>query len=241
VIDPKPMWDFDNPKVSQEKFEMLAQSADNEFDKAILVTQVARALGLQGQYEQGLEILESIISNSPEVQAFIHIETGRILRSSGKPDKARPEFEIAAELTKANNMEELHIDALHMIALVLPQEEQISFTLKAIEIAKASSDAAARNWVASLLNNLGMAHSDLGNWSEALKCFEEALAEREAMGDQSRIFIARYMIGWALRNLSRNQEALNHMVKLQEDLTLDGKSDEYVAKEIELLKVQLES
>ena len=83
MIDPKPLWDFDNPKASQEKFERLAQSTDNEVDKAILLTQVAIALGLQGQYEQVLEIHESIISNSPGVQAFIHVETGRLLRSSG--------------------------------------------------------------------------------------------------------------------------------------------------------------
>jgi len=241
MIEPKPLWNFDDPRESQSQFESLAKETEEINDKAILLTQVARALGLQGEFKSGFNLLDSITSNSPEVHAFIHIERGRLYRSSGELSKAGPEFETAAVIAKANQMEELHIDALHMIALVLPQEEQISFTLKAIEIAKASRDTAARNWVASLLNNLGVAYSDLGNWSEALKCFEEALAERIAMGDQSRIFIARYMIGWALRNLDRNQEALDYMLKLQEDLTLEGKSDEYVAKEIEILKALSEN
>ena len=240
MIDPKPLWDFDNPKASQEKFAMLAQSTDNEVDKAILFTQVARALGLQGHFEQGFEILESIISNSPEVQAFIHIETGRLLRSSGKPDQAKPEFEIAAELTKASNREELHIDALHMIALVLPQAEQIPFTLRTLDQARSAKSPEAKNWVASILNNLGMSYSGEGDWEKALECFEEALIERKRMGKQSTVFIARYMVGWALRNLNRNQEALDYQLELQKDLALAGDSDEYVDKEVELLKSLLE-
>ncbi len=241
MIDPKPLWNFDDPKSSQLKFEQLAEAATDIKDKAILLTQVARALGLQGEHQKGLDLLDSITSNSPEVQAFIHIERGRIYRSSGEIAKAKPEFEIAAELSRANHMDELHIDALHMIALVLPLEEQVTFTIKVIALAKASKSEAARNWVASLLNNLGMTYTNLGNWDSALSCFKEALEERKRIGEQSRIFVARYMIGWTLRNLNRNHEALDYQESLLQDLTEAGQSDEYVSKEIEILKQLLEN
>ena len=47
-----------------------------------------------------------------------------MLRSSGHPDDARPLFEAAASIAEAAGLEALHVDALHMVALVAPAEEQ---------------------------------------------------------------------------------------------------------------------
>ena len=96
-----------------------------------------------------------------------------------------------------------------MVALVAPAEDQQRLTEEALAVARRSSDESARNWDASLLNNLGMIHADAGDWPAALAAFEEALAarERESVGDAGRTRVARWMVGWALRNLGRTDEA----------------------------------
>jgi len=236
VINPKQFWNFDDIPGSREKFfQLSAQTADEDV-REIYKTQIARTFGLEGNLEKALEIISGITSHSDAVNAYKHIELGRIHRTSGNIHKAKPEFENAAMLSNLAGLQELRIDALHMLALLLPPDEQISKTLEAIEIAENSTDQAARNWVASLLNNLGVAYSDKEEWNQALACFEEALKERELIGVQSRVFEARYMIGWALRNLGETANALQLQTQLQKDLLATGHSDKYVEEELQLLK-----
>ena len=234
MINPKPLWNFEDPKASAEVFENLRKTASPE-DADILQTQIARAHGLQGQFDEGLNLINEIKTTNPEVKAWVEIEHGRLLRSQGNPQAAQPHFERSSELSKEANLEELHIDALHMIALTLPPEEQIEFTKQAIEKAKQSKDQNARNWQASLLNNLGMAFTEIGDWTSALTAFEEALEERRKLSNENQTFIARYMIGWTLRNLNRTDEAKTWMLALQQDLKNAGRSDEYVEAELKLL------
>ena len=101
---------------------------------------------------------------------------------------------------------------------------------------RASTDPAARAWTASILNNLGMAHSDLGQWEEALAAFEEALAERRTGTDAKATRVARWMVAWALRNLGRTDEALAGQRALKADLTASGRDDPYVDEELALLE-----
>ena len=56
MIDPKPLWNFDDPRESQSQFESLAKETEEINDKAILLTQVARALGLQGEFKSGFNL-----------------------------------------------------------------------------------------------------------------------------------------------------------------------------------------
>ena len=95
-----------------------------------------------------------------------------------------------------------------MVALVAPPEDQRRLTEEALAVARASSEPAARDWDASLLNNLGMTHADAEDWEAALATFEEALAAYERIGKVANIRVARWMVGWALRNLGRTDEAL---------------------------------
>ena len=114
------------------------------------------------------------------------------------------------------------VDALHMVALVAPPEDQVRLTEEALAVARASDDPRANDWDASLLNNLGMALSDAGDWNAALAAFEEALAARERIGDEARTRVARWMVGWALRNLGRTTAALAVQRALKADLDAAG-------------------
>jgi tetratricopeptide (TPR) repeat protein len=152
------------------------------------------------------------------------------------PDEARPHFEAAAATAREAGLEALHVDALHMVALVAPVEEQQRLTEEALTVARASTQPAARDWDASLLNNLGMVHADAGDWPTALATFEEALSARERIGDPGRTRVARWMVGWALRNLGRTDEALAVQTALKAELEAAGEEDPYVDEELGLLR-----
>jgi tetratricopeptide (TPR) repeat protein len=132
-------------------------------------------------------------------------------------------------------MDALLVDALHMVALVVPVDEQKALLDEALEVARASSDPAARRWEASLLNNLGMTHADAGEWQTALAVFEQALAARRLNGKVGDERIARWMVAWALRNLGRTGEALAIQRDLKSELLSAEEEDPYVDEELQLL------
>jgi tetratricopeptide (TPR) repeat protein len=123
-----------------------------------------------------------------------------------------------------------------MVALVAPTEDRQRLTEEALAVARGASDQAARDWDASLLNNLGLTHADAGAWPEALAAFEEALSARERIGDRARTRVARWMVGWALRNLGRKEDALAVQSALKTELEAAGEDDPYVDEEIALLR-----
>jgi tetratricopeptide (TPR) repeat protein len=234
MTDPTELWDFDDPAGSEARFRAAVATAEGA-DRLVLMTQVARALGLQERYDEGHAVLDQLSVDDDEVATRVSLERGRLLRSSGDPDAARPHFEAAAAAAREAGLEALHVDALHMVALVAPAEEQQRLTAEALAVARASSAQAARDWDASLLNNLGMAHADAGDWSAALAAFEDALAARERIGDAARTRVARWMVGWALRNLGRTEEALAVQTALKAELEAVGEEDPYVDEELRLI------
>jgi hypothetical protein len=122
-----------------------------------------------------------------------------------------------------------------MVALVAPADEQLAANERAMSLARSSSDPEANRWVPSLLNNIGMTHSDHGNWPAALAAFEEALAGRLARNEPEETRIARWMVAWALRNLGRRETALAMQTALKAELDALGEVDPYVDEELALL------
>lgn len=238
TLHPKDLWDFDDPRGSEKRFVEALLSADSPEEAAVWQTQVARALGLQKKYDEGHAVLDSLddeILEEPEVLVRTTLERGRLLRSAGDTDRARSRFKIAAGHAEGAGLEELHVDALHMLALIAPAEDQVAIAEHALSIARASDDPRARDWDAALLNNLGMSHADAGDYTGALAIFRDALAACERIGDVSRIRIARWMVGWALRNLGRRQEAIAVQQELKAELVAAGAEDPYVDEELALL------
>nr|WP_281366627.1 tetratricopeptide repeat protein [Nocardioides thalensis] len=123
-----------------------------------------------------------------------------------------------------------------MVALVAAPEEQVAIAEAALALARSNTDPRARDWDASLLNNVGMTHADAEDWPAALAAFEEALAARERIGDDGRTRVARWMVAWALRNLGRNDEAFEMQTALKAELEAIGEEDPYVDEELEILR-----
>lgn len=236
MIDSKPIWDFDDPAGSESRLRMAAGDAATTAERAAWLTQVARALGLQERFDEGHAILDSLDGENDEVAVRTALERGRLLRSGGDPEAARPLFEAAAALAEQAGLEELQVDALHMVAIVAPAEEQLRLNEAALAIARSASAPAARNWDASLLNNIGMVHADAGDFGTALERFQEALKARERIGDVDRTRVAKWMVAWALRELGRTDEALAMQRALKAELDADGKADTYVDQELAILE-----
>ena len=233
MIDLTELWNLDDPAGSEQRLR-AAQVEAPETEAAVLQTQVARALGLQGRYAEALAVLDGIECTDAEVTVRSLLERGRVYRSRGDVAAAAPLFE-AAVTAADQGLEGLAIDAMHMVALTLKGDDQIAYTRGILDRARASRDPSARRWLASLLNNLGMAYSDQGEWQLALQTFDEALAERRTGSDLEATFAARWMVAWALRHLGRTAEARDAQLALQADLIAAGREDPYVHEELALL------
>lgn len=234
MADPAALWDFDDPAGSEQRFREAASVAEG-VDRLVLLTQVARALGLQERYDEGHAILDDLAAEDPEVAVRVALERGRLLRSSGDPDASRPHFEAAAATARGAGLDALLVDALHMLALVARPGEALEAHHTALACARESGDPAARDWDASILNNLGMAHADAGDWEAALAAFEEALEARLRIGDAGRTRVARWMVGWTLRNLGDRSGALAVQTALKAELEAAGEEDPHVDEELALL------
>jgi len=180
-------------------------------------------------------VLDGLSPADPEVRVRVALERGRLLRSSGDEAAARPCFEEAAAAAAYAGLEELEVDALHMVALVVPPAQTLDAHHTALARARAAEDSAARDWDASLLNNIGMAHADAGDHAAALAAFEEALEARERVGDVPRTRVARWMVAWSLRHLGHLEEARAMQLALKAELDAIGEHDPYVDEELELL------
>jgi tetratricopeptide (TPR) repeat protein len=229
------LWDFSDPAASEIRFRSAAEQASDADSAPILETQFARALGLQRRFDEAaaaLDLVEARDQMPPELRVRVALERGRVLNSSGSPAAARPLFERAYELAAAAGLEHLTVDALHMVAIVAAPGEQATLNEQALAIASAASDPRARDWRASLLNNLGWARFEAGEYAEALALFGEAVDERVRQGKPRQIGVARWAVARTLRALGRIEEALAAQNDLVLWLAAAQMTDSYVEEEI---------
>lgn len=235
MIDPTPLWDFADPGASEQRFREAADASEPT-DRLVLMTQVARALGLQERFDEGHAVLDDLSPADDEVATRIGLERGRLLRSAGRDHEARLCFEASEQAAQQAGLEALRVDAIHMLALVSDPADRLAVNEHALDVARASVDSRARDWDAALLNNIGMAHADAGDFDAALAAFESAVAASRRIGDVGRIRVARWTVAWAQRNLGRYDEALRGQRELRAELDAAGDTDPYVDEELALLE-----
>jgi tetratricopeptide (TPR) repeat protein len=242
------LWDFHDAALSEQRFDSLAATPEVAASPAALVivrTQKARAQGLQRNFDDATTTLEKLAPAAaalpPGRDAFhararIAIERGRVLNSQGDPGQARPLFEDAYALADSAGREALAVDAAHMVAIAAGKDdaplEAVTWNERAIARADSSSDPDARNWRASLLNNLAWTRHDAKQYKEALDLFERALVARREMGDSSAVRVARWSVARCLRSLGRYDEALAQQKQLEIDCATADAPDGYVFEEI---------
>lgn len=232
------LWDFADPAGSEARFrEAIAAAPAGALATAELRTQLARALGLQGRYEQATAVLDDVAAELGEVSAAdpgtrptlgarVALERGRVRNSSGAPADAVPLFREALDLSLIAHDDFLAADAAHMLAIA-DGEHSDQWTRRGLEIAQSSADPRTARWAGSLHNNLGWSLHGAGRFGEALDEFRSALDAYRTAGTAEQIRIARWAVARCLRSLERYEEAL----VIQTELAA-GPSDGYVDEEL---------
>lgn len=236
VVDLDALWDFARPEQTEQRLRGALASAGAD-DALVLRTQIARTLGLRGQFDAALRELDAVApllagaGPAPRVHALL--ERGRVLRSSGRAADAEPYFRQAFELADRARLEFLAGDALHMVALVQPQpEQQIEANRRVVAYAQNAVDARARRWDAVALHNIGVTLNQLGRHAQALPVLREAQQAYQRAGRPHNVLVARWMVAHTLRLLGRLDEALAAQQALQADWAAAGGSDPYVFDEL---------
>ena len=233
------LWDFNDPKSSEDRFRAAASElAWDSPDRFELETQIARAQGLQRRFEEAHLTLDKVASAiesgnvNERVRLLYLLERGRVFRSNGDPARARPFFLEAFERAHGSHQDNLAVDAAHMVALVEPPDAQMVWNQRALAMSHASSDPVARRWRASLLNNMAWTLHGRGDFPSALDHFERALEARLEEGDTEKIRIARWCVARCLRSLGRVEEALAIQRELARELEARNTSDGFVDEEL---------
>jgi tetratricopeptide (TPR) repeat protein len=235
-------WNFADAKQTEQRFRELSASAFQQGDAATalqLQTQVARAQGLDQRFAEASATLAEVEARSDRQPAVVRVrlwlEQGRVLNSSDQPEPARPLFLRALELARAEGLDGLAVDAAHMVAITFlsQPDEAIAWNDRALELARASSQPDARNWLGSLLNNQGWTYYDKGQPARALELFEEGLAfRRQAHPHAKATRIAQWCVAKALRALGQTERALQIQEQLLTEKVALGEADGFVQEEI---------
>jgi tetratricopeptide (TPR) repeat protein len=231
------LWDYAHPDQTETKFgEILLRLPEDGPAFLELLTQIARAQGLQRKFEDAHQTLDQVerrlgeVASRPRVRYLL--ERGRVFNSSGNPQQARPLFEQALDLATRLNEDFYAVDAVHMLAIVAPPKQSLTLNLQAIKLAESSQEEKARNWLGSLYNNTGWSYHDIGDYGSALEIFEKAEAWQRSKGRVDKTRIAAWCVARALRSLGQNEEALSRQMTLKAEFDAAGESDGYVFEEI---------
>ena len=231
------LWDFDDPAKTEQVFRELLSSAEASGGDYLieLLTQIARAQGLQSRFEDAhrtLDRAEGLTGGVPSRQRVrCLLERGRVFNSSKDRDRARPLFRRAYDDALAAEEYNLATDAAHMLAIVEGANPDLSleWNLKALTLAE--QHPSASRWLASLYNNIGWTYYESQRYDEALEVFHKALALRRQRHQPRESAIAEYAVAKTLRSMGRVEEAL----AMQRRLLAESKwpeDDRYTHEEI---------
>jgi tetratricopeptide (TPR) repeat protein len=247
-MDVSALWDASKPELSEQRFRDALTRATGD-DAVILQTQIARTFGLRGDFVRAQQILQnvepSLSGANAEARARHALEYGRTLSSAThKPEsqtadiksQARGAYARAVSIAKTAKLDDLTIDALHMMAFIdTGPADQLKWAQDALLIAETSSQLAAQRWQGSLYNNQGYALHQLRRYEEALAAFRRSLAAHERFGKPAQVRVAKWMIAWTLRSLARGDEAIAMQLALEQENDVVGSPDPYVFEELETL------
>lgn len=231
------LWDYSQPDQSEARFrQVLLQVPEDDPAFLELLTQIARAQGLQHKFEKAHQTLDQVerrlgkVPSRPYVRYLL--ERGRVFNSSGEREKARPFFEEALKIAQKISEDFYAVDAKHMLAIIAPLDQGLKLNLETIQMAESSKQEKARDWLGSLYNNTGWSYHNTVNYAAALDIFEKAEAWQRSAGRVNETRIAKWCVARTLRSLSLVEEALSRQLSLKHELESAGEKDGFVFEEI---------
>lgn len=234
------LWNRQDPIESEARFQKTLDDPETSDDanyRHQLLTQLARAQGLQRRFDDAHQTLDRVESRLAELDAETHVrywlERGRVHNSSGNSHDAIPLFQQAWQKASDAALDFYAIDAAHMLAFVEPATDaQIDWYGKAIAVVQSTQDDRAKSWHGSLANNYAWTLHDAGRYEDALPVFQDAQTWFEQNGKPHTQRIARWSVARALRSLQRYDEALTIQRALLAEHNAAGSSDGFVQEEI---------
>ena len=237
------LWDFADPVASEARFRAVADDESRSaHERAVMTTQVARAIGIQRRDDDALALLDELESaerpdetaeETAELRARVALERGRIAATAERFDEAVPLFTRAVREAALAGSTFLVLDALHMLALNDAGHEE-EWATEGFDVLDGVRDPRLKRWGVALHNNLGWTKHDAGDAVAALHHFEQAVEAADRYGTAGQQHVARWSVGRALRSLGRTDEAL----ELQRELAVARPDDRYVQAEIEALTAE---
>ena len=232
------LWDFGDPAASEERFREAADDDSHPAHvRAVLSTQLARAIGIQGRGDEALAVLDEVAAAGPapdesqrdaaEVRARVSIERGRILAAADGRAEAVPELTRGVREAALDGSNFLVLDALHMLALNDAGHEE-EWAAEGLDVLAGSRDPRVLRWGVALHNNLGWTMHDSGRAEAALAEFQQAVDAADRYGTTEQQHVARWSVARCLRTLGRTDEAL----ELQRELARARPDDPYVQSEL---------
>ena len=241
------LWNFQDPSATEETFRRLLPKipADSLSYQLQVQTQIARTYGLRIQFEAAHLLLDSVASqlqpSYTTARLRYHLERGRAYNSNMVLDSAIVHFQQAWAIGQVHGPEVLAIDAAHMLGIAAPEEEQLTWNLKALKMAETASTEAARSWLGSLYNNIGWTYHDQGDYELALDHFLRGLEWRISVNDIQGAQIARWTVARTYRSLGRTTEALELQRALRQEISTNKQNpDGYVHEELGELFLMLD-
>lgn len=190
-VDIRSVWDWNHPEKAELAFAKLADEAKSDQDKDFylqLLTQMARAQGLQEKFDQANATLNQVQLQLTENTLFAkiryYLERGRVFNSSKQPEQATPLFKTAFDLAMPVS-DDLAIDAAHMMGIALSDpDEQVDWDLKALGIVSNSVDLTVKSWIVAIDYNMSWSLYDGKRFEESLEAFTKYVAVLESHGSQ---------------------------------------------------------
>ena len=203
----RPLWDFDDLDASEQRFRAQLAQEGSDAGRAEVLTQLARVRGLRDEFDscsEALDEAERLAGSSTTAWIRIELERGRMHRTSGRSEAALSLFESAFRRASDAQDHFLAGDAVHMCALAVSDLGAMEqWTRRGLDLCERVPEA--EYWAGPLLNNLGWAYYDSGDYERALEVFERALEVRERdPGSQGAVAHAREAVETTLEALGRN-------------------------------------
>lgn len=239
-------WNYDDPAATEQMFRTLLANPTDPSDmyRLELLTQLARTCGLQQRFSEAHTILDEVAATldaaAPVVAVRYHLERGRTHTAQGDPDTAREHFLGARQRAAAARLPGYEVDALHMLAIIAPDDETDDWHDLALALATSSPDPAAQRWRGSLHNNIGWTLHERGDFAAALDHFEQALHHRLHPtpgwpATAADIRAARWCVARCLRSLGRHDEARTIQRQLQAECAAENTPDPCIDEELSIL------
>lgn len=202
------LWLPGDPTGSAERLAAAAaEPGRSELVRAELETQRARALGLQGRFEEADALLDSLEPAAGVLEVRVLLERGRLRTAADRLSEAVPLLEAALRAARRDGDGALAIESAVALAEADPAHAE-QWVEEGLSDLAGAAEPRMRRWGVVLHELRGWARLEDGDAAAALVSFEDAIGYAEAYGTADQLFAARWALGRCLRELGRVEEAL---------------------------------